>query len=134
MVSKKDFIIKAFSEMNVSLLEVTLDEDIKYPLNLTKDEFIVKISGVFDEFKKAQDIILTPFTGKCTADNCSNNDGQCVGFSFVGKHSKNGIDLVFRETDNNFISIQKCYSFKIDKKGVKSYSLFIDKHFFELRI
>lgn len=134
MVSKKDFIIKAFSEMNVSLLEVTLDEYIKYPLNLSKDEFIVKISHVFDEFKKAQDTILTPYTGKCNADNCPNKEGQCVGFSFVGKHSKNGINLVFRETDNNFISIQKCYSFKIDKKGVKSYSLFINKHFFELRI
>ncbi len=134
MATKKEFIVKAFSEMNVSLLEVTLDDDIKYPLNLTKDEFIVKISNVFDEFKKAKDMILTPYTGKCNADNCSNNEGQCVGFSFVGKHSKNGINLVFRETENNYISIQKCYNFKIDRKGVKSYSLFIDKHFFELRI
>ena len=48
MASKKEFIIKAFSEMNVSLLEMTLDDDIKYPLNLTKDKFIVKISNVFD--------------------------------------------------------------------------------------
>ena len=123
MASKKEFIIKAFSEMNVSLLEMTLDDDIKYPLNLTKDKFIVKISNVFDKFKKAKDMILTPYTGKCNADNCSNNEGECVGYSFVGNISKKHIDLIFDELDDNIKDIYHCNNFKINDKTVKTEGL-----------
>lgn len=133
MISKKELIIKAFSEMNISLLEVTLDENKYYHNGLDKKSFINKIRDVFDKFKKAKDTTLIPYTGKCMGGNCYSK-GKCAGFSFVGNFSNNGINLNFEEGEDNYLNIQRCHDFKIDNKSVKPISNFTIEEFDDLRI
>jgi hypothetical protein len=133
MTSKKELIIKAFSEMNISLLEVTLDDNRKYHNSLTKESFIDKISDVFDRFKEAKDTTLISYTGKCNGGNC-HAKGKCIGFSFVGNVSNNGINLNFEEGENDYLNIQRCHDFKIDNKKIKPISNFPILEFDDLRI
>jgi hypothetical protein len=133
MTSKKELIIKAFSEMNISLLEVTLDENKYYHNGLDKKSFIDKISDVFDKFKKAKDTMLIPYTGKCMGGNCYTK-GNCTGFSFVGNFSNNGINLNFEAGVEDYFNIQRCHNFKIDNKIVKPISNFPIEEFDDLRI
>lgn len=46
MTSKKELIIKAFSEMNISLLELTLKDDGKYHNSLTKESYSLNKSEI----------------------------------------------------------------------------------------
>ena len=133
MTSKKELIIKAFSEMNISLLEVTLDENKYYHNGLDKKSFIDKIRDVFDKFKKAKDTMLIPYTGKCMGGNCYPK-GKCAGFSFIGNFSSNGINLNFEEGEDNYLNIKRCNDFKIDNKIVKPISNFTIEEFDDLRI
>jgi hypothetical protein len=133
MISKKELIIKAFSEMNISLLEVTLDENKYYHNGLDKKSFINKIRDVFDKFKKAKDTKLIPYTGKCNGGHCY-AAGRCIGFSFVGNFSNNGINLNFEEGEDNYLNIQRCHDFKIDNKSIKPISNFSIEEFDDLRI
>lgn len=133
MTSKKELIIKAFSEMNISLLELTLNDDGKYHNSLTKESFIDKISDVFDRFKKAKDTKLIPYPGRCMGGNCYAK-GKCTGFSFVGNFSNNGINLNFEEGEDNYLNVQRCHDFKIDNKSVKPISNFPIEEFDDLRI
>ena len=133
MASKKELIIKAFSEMNISLLEVSLDENKYYHKGLDKKSFIDKIDDVFDRFKKAKDTMLIPYTGKCKGGNCYAT-GRCIGFTFVGNFSNNGINLNFEEGEDDYFNIQRCHNFKIDNKSVKPISNFSIEEFDDLRI
>jgi hypothetical protein len=133
MVSTKELIIKAFSEMNISLLELTIDENKYYHNGLDKKSFIDKIGDVFDKFKKAKDTKLIPYTGKCLGGNCYAKS-KCIGFSFVGNFSNNGINLNFEDGEDNYLNIQRCHNFKIDNKSVKPISNFPIEEYDDLRI
>lgn len=133
MTSKKELIIKAFSEMNISLLEVTLDDDKYYHNGLDKKSFIDKISDVFDKFKQAKDTVLIPHKGKCNRGNCSAKE-KCTGFSFVGNVSNNGINLNFEEGEHTYINIRRCPDFKIDDERVKPISNLEIEYFDDLRL
>jgi len=113
MPSKKPFILKAIATMDVSLLEVLL-EDYKTYQDAPKDIFIEKLKVAFDEFKAKNDTELLPHKGKCNGTGCENKG--CSGFSFVGNISKMHLDLIFEETDNNYKDICKCSEFKTDVK------------------
>jgi hypothetical protein len=133
MTSKKESIIKGFFEMNISLLEMTLDENKYYHNGLDRKSFLEKINDVFDRFKKAKDTTLIPYIGKCNGGNCYAK-GKCIGFSFVGNFSNNGINLNFEEGENDYLNIQRCHDFEIDNKSVKPISNFIIEEFDDLRI
>ncbi|WP_035669404.1 hypothetical protein [Flavobacterium sp. 83] len=133
MTSKKELIIKAFSEMNISLLEVTLDENKYYHNGLDKKSFIDKISDVFDRFKKENDTILTPYKGNCKDCECFGKV-KCTGFAFVGNVSNNGINMKFEEIENDYFNIQRCHDFKIHNKSIKPISNLTIEEFDDLRI
>lgn len=116
MLSKKTLIIKAFTEMNISLLEVLLDDNSTYQ-KASKETFLEKMNVVFEQFKQSDDTSLLPISGICNGKSC-NNKG-CSGFSFIGNHSNSHIDLVFDETKDDFKDIYKCSTFKIKNKGIK---------------
>ncbi len=134
MTQKKELIIKAFSEMNISLLEMTLDDDKRYHLGLDKKSFIEKISDVFDRFKKAKDTVLIPYEGKCNGGNCYAKGKKCIGFSFVGNFSNNGINLLFEDGEDDYYNIQRCHSFNIENKSIKPISNFIIEELDDLLI
>lgn len=112
MPCKKSIILDAFSTMNLSLLEVTLD-DYKTYQDATKEIFIEKVKLLFEEFKKNNDTYLMPIKGKCNSQYCHFG---CSGYAFVGNVSKSYINLIFEETENNFKYIFDCSDFKTDHK------------------
>jgi hypothetical protein len=113
MLSKKELIIKGFSAMNISLLEVLLENDKTYQ-NATKETFLEKLNEAFESFRLSKDTALLPYVGKCIG--CSNKG--CTGFSFVGNHSKKSINLIFDETTDNYKDIYNCSIFKIEDESI----------------
>ena len=116
MPSKKPLIIQAFSEMNISLLEVLLNDNRTYQ-NATKETFLEKMNVVFELFKQSEDTALIPYDGKCNSDCCKNMG--CTGFTFIGNHTNSFIDLVFDETENDFKDIYCCCNMKTKDPDVK---------------
>ena len=115
MLSKKLLIIQAFSEMNISLLEVLLDDNSTYQ-KASKETFLEKMNVVFEQFKQSEDTSLLSYQGICNNKSC-NNKG-CSGFSFIGSNSNSHIDLVFDETKDDFKDIYNCSSFKTKNKSI----------------
>lgn len=107
--NKKDFIISAFQRMDLSMLEVLLDDNKTYQ-NTTKEVFIGKIEEVFLEFQANDDTHLLSYKGFCNSDKCSNKG--CSGYSFIGNTSKKKISLIFGETEDDFNDIYDCLNFK----------------------
>jgi tRNA(Ser,Leu) C12 N-acetylase TAN1 len=116
MTSKKELIIKAISEMNVSLLEVLLDDNQTYQ-GATKETFIEKIDEVFEQFKKSKDTMLSPFSGICKSKSCENKG--CTGLAFIGNVSNISMALILDETETDLNDIYNCSSFKIKDKTIK---------------
>lgn len=125
MPSKKPLIIQAFSEMNISLLDVLLDDTNTYQ-KATKETFLEKMNVVFEQFKQSKDTALLPYVGKCNSDSCKNKG--CAGFSFVGNHSNSFVDLVFNETENDIKDIYCCCNMKTPHADVKKN----DKFYFDV--
>jgi len=117
--SKKELIIKAFSTMDISLLEVLL-EDYKTYQDAPKDVFIQKLTILFKQFKEEKNTILVPYEGKCNGKGCDNKG--CGGYSFIGNVSQSYIDLIFEETENNYKDICTCHGFKNKEKNITKIS------------
>jgi hypothetical protein len=112
MKSKKELIIKSFQNMDINLLDVLLEDDKTYQ-DATKEVFIEKLNETFSILKKSGDTFLLPYVGYCNSDDCDNKG--CKGYSFVGNHSKNHIDLIFDETDDNVNDIYHCNEFETNE-------------------
>jgi hypothetical protein len=121
MQSKKSLIIKAFSEMNISLLEVLLDDNNTYQ-NATKETFLEKLNVVFEQFKQSGDTTLLLFAGKCNGKSCDSYKHK--GYSFVGNHSHSFIDFIFDETEIDFKDIYHCCDMKAKEVDIKKKSKF----------
>lgn len=102
------------------MLEVLLDESIAYQ-DATKEVFLEKLNGAFLKFEKNGDTYLSHHKGVCNSEECSNKG--CSGYSFVGNNSKNHIDLIFQESDNEIDDIFHCNSFEITDKSVETKDL-----------
>ncbi len=95
MNSKKETILKSFSNMDIAMLEIILDDSRTYQ-DATKETFLQKLHEVFIKFKSNNDESLIPYSGKCVSGEC--NKG-CKGYSFVGNNSSNHTDFIFEETE-----------------------------------
>ncbi|SEF77301.1 tetratricopeptide repeat protein [Flavobacterium urumqiense] len=116
MPSKKPLIIKAFSEMNISLLEELLNDNRTYQ-KATKTTFLKKMNIVFQQFKQEKDTALIPYVGSCGGETCKSYG--CTGFSFIANYSNSFVDLVFDETENDFKDIYCCCRIKTKDVDVK---------------
>lgn len=117
MVDKKTLIIRSLSEMNISMLEILLD-DAKTYQGAAKVVFLEKLDEAFEQFKKSKNTQLLPFSGICKSKECENKG--CKGMSFLGNRSNTSIDLIFDELENDFKDIYQCSNFKIHDKSVNS--------------
>lgn len=108
-MTKKESIIHCFENMDIRMLDVLLDDSKTYQ-NTPKDFFVEKLDLAFQEFRDYEDIALTAISGKCNHKDCPNKG--CKGFSFVGNTSGLHLDLVFDETDNDYVDIYQCHGFE----------------------
>ncbi|WP_395052675.1 hypothetical protein [Flavobacterium sp.] len=109
-LSKKNFIIDGFQKMNLSMLEVTLDDDKTYQ-NESKIDFLKKIEKAFDKFKQNGNTELKAHKFVCEVSYEFSTTFQ--GYSFVGNNSKKTLILIFEETETNVENIYDCNGMEI---------------------
>ena len=112
-MNKKESIIHYFEQMDIGMLGVLLD-DAKTYQNTPKVFFLMKLDLVFLAFKKNKDTFLKSFRGKCCLKECPNVG--CKGFSFVGNVSGLHIDLIFEDSDDDYVDIYQCNGFETQRK------------------
>lgn len=115
--SKKELIIESFQSMDSLMLEVLLDDYKSYE-DEAKEVFVERINEAFSRLKMHGDTFLTPYKGFCQHKLCGNNG--CEGYSFLGNNSKNHIDLIFEETDNEVTDISQCNGFVKNDSSVET--------------
>ncbi len=109
--TKKQLIFQAFQTMDISLLEMVLDDDKTYQ-DADKFTFIQKIEEAFDCLRSDGDTELIGYPGICggpieACENCGKK-----GKLFVGNRSKNYLSLIFEEENEEIKDIYSCYSLK----------------------
>ena len=112
MSNKKELIVKAFSEMDLDMLELLFNDGKAYH-NADKPTVLKKLGELFETFRKTGDTLLIPHCGKCTADNCPNIGKN--GYAFTGNVSGNHVDFVLDELDDDWDDFCYCGYFKTDK-------------------
>jgi hypothetical protein len=109
--TKAEQILNAFVAMNISSLEILLDDSKTYQ-DATKEVFLEKLVALFLAHKKIGDDYFIVYQGKCGAD-CSlcPNSGKS-GYRFVGNHSNNYFDFIFELVGQNISDIYDCSRFE----------------------
>lgn len=115
MKDHKDLIIDGFRKMDVSMLEILLDDKLTYQ-EVSKAVFLKKLDSVFKKLKAKGDTFLISYRGVCVG--CSNKG--CGGYSFVGNHSRTFLDLVFEEDIERFTDIYSCHDLATDDKKIET--------------
>ncbi len=134
MNSKKQAILKAFSLLDIDMLELLLDDSRTYQ-DGTKATFLQKLNAIFIRFKSSNADSLLLYTGECISEECYKG---CRGYSFIGNNSHNHTDFIFEETKTDFNDIYHCSHFKLDNPEIElsnDFPLFIlgdDKADFEV--
>lgn len=116
MSSKKEILLKSFSEMNIDMLELLLDDSKTYN-DASKETILIKLRELFDEFKEEKDTMLIPFAGKCDSEDCPNKG--CKGYTFIGNHSKKHTDFIIEETETDWKDFYHCATFKANDPSVE---------------
>ena len=106
-----DIVLYYFTLMDVDMINDLLDNDRTYQ-DFAKDKFILKLDYAFTRFKEMGDDYLTHFSGTCESGICVN--ANCKGYSFVGNHSKNNMNLIFDIKNGHVLDIYDCQLFKTD--------------------
>ena len=92
--------------MDIEILYLILDDKITYQ-DFPRNEFLLKLERVIDDFKKNGDTFLQAIEGRC---------GQCskdkCGFLFVGNNSKMYMNLLFDLSNGQIKDLYECSSFK----------------------
>jgi hypothetical protein len=114
--SKKELILESFQKMDSNMLDLVLDDSKTYQ-DANKEVFIEKLIEAFNKFKEGGDTCLIPYKGICTFTDCTNKG--CKGYSFVGNSTKNHLDLIFEETDDNYNDIYHCNRFETNDKSIE---------------
>ncbi len=103
-MDKKELIMEAICQMNISLLEVLLDDKRTYQ-GATKQLFLSRLEEQFQYLKREGNVYLTPLMGGCDSRFCDKNH---EGFAFVGDQSGNHLDLIFEEEELTYSDIFDC--------------------------
>jgi len=86
-------ILDCFAAMDIEGLRLYLKEEHDYQ-NASKEVFLDKIEGIFEELQKSGDSSLKVYPGACRHSAC-NPDLSRTGYRFIGDISRNFFDLRF---------------------------------------
>lgn len=123
-MNKKDLILKSFSEMDINMLELLLNDSYTYQ-DADKYKFLEKLEELFNEFKSFNDSKLLIEKGKCAGKDCENCG--CSGYALIGNHSKNHADFIFEESIADYTDLYHCDGFKIENEKIELNDLVIIK-------
>ena len=114
--TKKEYIIESIQKMDCEMLDILLEDHLTYD-GAKKEVFLKKLEMSFSKFRLSGDTCLQAFKGFCDHEDFS--DEVCKGYSFVGTHSKNHLDLIFDESESDVSEIYYCDFFEIDDKSIQ---------------
>lgn len=109
--SRNEHIVKAFAEMNITALEIFLDDTKTYQ-DATKEVFLEKLEELFLAHKNIGDDYLIYYPGKCGAEHSRCDNCGKTGYRFVGNHSNNYFDFIFELAGQNISDIYDCSRFE----------------------
>ncbi len=107
-MTKKQAIIKYFTELNADMLNEILDHNQTFQ-EASKATFIQKLDKLFTTLKQNGDTHFTTTTGVCNEKECNFN---CSGISFKSNKTGKALDLIFEETETDYTDIYYCHKFK----------------------
>lgn len=113
--NKTELILESFQNMNLSMLNVLLDDKRTYQ-EVVKAVFIEKLDKAFTRFKDNGDTQLWSYKGVCNSTTCANKG--CVGYAFIGNNSMHHLDLIFDELSDDVNDIYQCFTFDLIDKSV----------------
>ena len=115
IMKKKELIIKAFEEMDISMLEILLNENQSYQ-DVDKKTFLDVLTDYFLSIKKdpEQKLDFKAVPGIC--DQCKIGN---KGYSFVNSIGESYMSMIFEETEDDFSDIYKCNKFKVFNDEIK---------------
>ena len=117
-------VIYFLQRIDIEMISEILEDNRTYQ-DLEKCIFIHKLDNALNEFIEAGDTFLNCCSGFCNEKICNY---KCSGFSFIGNHSNNYLDLIIDIKDGVVRDIYECSGFSIPQAGVqKKKRIKIDK-------
>ena len=122
--SQPSAIIHFIQRMDIEMVNDILTDGRTYQ-DKDKSVFIHKLGIAFEKFIENGDTFLDCYKGFCNVKDCNFN---CSGYSFIGNHTHNYLDMVFIIQDEMVHDLYECGGFKISQPGIeKKERIYIDK-------
>ena len=106
--TQADAILYFLQNMDIEMVDDILDDSCTYQ-GFKKHVFIQKLGNAFNQFAASGDSFLQCYQGFCKSNLCGY---RCGGFSFIGNHSNNYMDLIIKVENGRIIDMYECSSFK----------------------
>lgn len=117
-------IIYFIQRLDIEMVNDILDDGRTYQ-NLEKSIFIDKLRLTFDEFLANGDTFLHCYSGSCNEKDCN---FKCTGYSFIGNHTKNYLDIIFTIKEGRIVDMYECVGFRIEEHAIrKNHRMCINK-------
>ena len=113
--SQADAIIYFFQRLDIDMVSDILEDNRTYK-DFEKLLFVHKLGNGFKEFIKANETFLDCRSGFCNENLCNY---KCKGYSFIGNHSGNYLDMIIEIKDGIMQDMYECSEFKMQVKGIK---------------
>lgn len=119
LTSRKSYLLQAIRDMNVSMLEVLVQEQAAVTES-KKDTLVARFTKVFEEFKNGGDSALDVLTGFCQSSSCG-NAGK-TGYLLTGSKSRKYVGFIFEDTRNGFTGVSHCGCFHANEHTLDGFS------------
>jgi len=106
--TQADAIIYFLQKLDIEMVDDILYDNITYQ-DFKKGIFIQKLGVALDEFIGSGDDFLRCYKGFCKEKLCGY---RCDGYSFIGNHSNNYMDLIIKVENGQVLDMYECSSFK----------------------
>jgi hypothetical protein len=107
LISQKDELKAAISQMDLGLLDKLLDEDNSF-FEMRKSYFLLKLEEIFAKLHYNGDFELHPFPGYCDALGCNRG---CGGYAFYAPNSHEKVIVRFFEYEDGSLGLDRCCEF-----------------------
>ncbi len=106
-ITSAQLVLKCIQAMNTEALYLLLDVERTYQ-DWKRNEFILKLERVMENFEADGDTYLNAVQGAC-GGSCSKGQN---GYLFIGNNSKNYMNLLFVEEELQLTDLYECSLFR----------------------
>ena len=104
-----------FQTMDIEMLRLHLKDEYSYQ-NTTKEIFLDKLQGVFEDYKNSGETILLMRKGECISESSVCKNCGKSGYRFIGNNKGVYIDFIFEIEGDDIKDIYDCSTFETHKK------------------